>query len=58
VAYLRFEENPDEDLDFRVAQIVGRTVDELRQTISNEEFVAWGVWLARERQREELRWRS
>jgi hypothetical protein len=37
-----------------LAEILGRTVDELRQTMSNAEFVQWTRYLARKAQRAEL----
>jgi hypothetical protein len=40
--------------EFLLAQKLSRTVDELRHSISNAEYVEWGVYYARIAQRQEL----
>lgn len=52
-AVLDFEENPDKEFEFFLAQKLSRTVAEMRE-MSNEEFVYWGMYYARIAQREEL----
>jgi hypothetical protein len=57
--YLRFEAEPDEVFDYFLAdRLKWRSVEEMRRRMGNDEYVRWGIWFAREKQREELRWRS
>lgn len=48
------ETNPELEFEFFLAQKLSRTVDELRQALSQQEFMQWGVFYARKAQREEL----
>lgn len=42
------------EFEFILAEKLGRTVAELREQISNDEFVRWGVYYARKNQQAEL----
>lgn len=53
-AYKRFESDPELEFEFFLAQKLGRTVAELRASLSQAEFMQWGVFYARKAQREEL----
>lgn len=53
-AYLAMESSPDLEFEFYVADRLGMTVAQLRAEMSNEEFVAWGVYHGRKAQRAEL----
>jgi hypothetical protein len=48
------ETTPGLEFEFFLAQKLGRTVAELRESLSNMEFVQWSVYYARKAQREEL----
>lgn len=39
---------------FLCHELGGMTVEEMRERMSNEEFVRWGVYFGRKAQREEL----
>lgn len=52
------EANPTLEFEYFLAEQLGRTVDELRHTISNAEFVGWYVYYGRKAQREELAMKS
>lgn len=54
MAYLQFERQPDLEFEFYLADRLGRTVAELREGLSNEEFVQWSVYYGRKAQRHEL----
>lgn len=41
-------------MEFFLAGKLGRTVAELRESLSNAEWVQWGVYYARKAQRQEL----
>lgn len=49
-----FEENPQTEFDFFLAQKLGRTVDEMRRTLSHSEYLYWTTYYARVAQRQEL----
>lgn len=49
-----FEENPDLEYEHYLALKMGRTVTELRRTVSNPEFVRWQIYHARRAQEMEL----
>jgi hypothetical protein len=53
-AYKRFDANPDVEFEFYLADKLSRTVAELRESVSNEEFVEWSVYYGRKAQRQEL----
>lgn len=53
-AYEGFEESPELEFEFFLADRLGRTVDELRQSISQDEFVRWMVYHGRKAQQREL----
>lgn len=46
--------NPDEEFEFFLASKLGRTVAELREDMSADEFMRWGVYYGREAQRAEM----
>lgn len=48
------ETNPDLEFEFYLADRLGRTVAELRDSVGNDEFVAWWIYFARLAQRREL----
>jgi hypothetical protein len=48
------ENSPDLEFEHYLAEKLGRTVTELRDTVSNEEFVRWWIYYARKAQRTEL----
>jgi hypothetical protein len=45
---------PGLEFEFFLAEKLSRTVAELRASLSNKEFVEWGIYYAREAQRKEL----
>jgi len=53
-AYQTFETNPETEFEFYLATKLSMTVGQLREQMSNAEFVQWGVYYARIAQREEL----
>jgi hypothetical protein len=49
------ESDPTTEIWYAVAEVIGgRTVAELQQVMSHEEFVGWQIFLARKAQRHEL----
>lgn len=48
------EQNPAIEFEFFLASKLGRTVDELRQQMSSDEFAGWAVYYGREAQRRQL----
>ena len=48
------ESSPDLEFEFYMADRLKMTVGRLRAEMSNEEFVAWGVYHGRKAQRAEL----
>lgn len=52
--YRQMEQDPELEFEHFLASKLGRTVAELRASLSNEEFVAWGVYYGRLAQRQEL----
>lgn len=53
-AYRALDADPELEFEFFLAQELGRTVGELRTSLSQEEFLYWGMYYARKAQREEL----
>lgn len=53
-AYLEFEENPDLEFEFYLADRMGCTVGELRERMPAAEYVGWCVFHSRKAQRQEL----
>lgn len=49
-----FEADSELEFEFYLAQKLSMTVATLRASMSNDEFVRWGVYYARIAQREEL----
>jgi hypothetical protein len=49
-----FEDNPEKEWEFYIAQELGMTVGEMRNKMSNLEFQQWLVFFGREAQRREL----
>lgn len=54
MAYWEFENNPELEVEFLVAERLGMTVAGLRANMSADEFVRWGVFLARRGQRRQV----
>jgi hypothetical protein len=54
VAYQTLEANPELEFEHFLAEKLSRTVTELRDSLSNEEFIRWSVYYARQAQRDEL----
>lgn len=52
--YLRFEDDPELEMEYFVAEQLGMTVGELRARMSSEEFMGWAVYFGRKAQRREL----
>jgi hypothetical protein len=52
--YREFEDRPDLEFDFYLAEKLGMTVDFMRQNVSAEEYLGWSTYYKRKRQREEL----
>ncbi len=53
-AYEAFEADPELEFEFYLADRLSRTVDELRQSMGQDEFVRWAVYHGRKAQRREL----
>lgn len=49
-----FERNPLTEFEFFLAEKLKRSVDEMRKSMSHEEFIGWYVYYRRIAQREEL----
>ncbi len=49
-----FEANPDQEFDHFLAAKLGMTVEQMRHTVSSDEYVNWSVYYARKAQREQL----
>jgi hypothetical protein len=49
-----FETNPDLEFEFFLAEKLGKTVDELRERLSGDEFTRWYVYFGRKAQQREL----
>lgn len=53
--YLEMEAHPDIEFDhYLCSKLGGMTVDEMRERMSNLEYVRWQVFYGRKAQREEL----
>lgn len=48
------EAEPDFELEFVLAEKLKMTVSQLRQDMSQREFMEWAVYLGRKAQREEM----
>lgn len=48
------EAEPSSEFEFFLAAKLGMTVGEMRRRMSSLEFVRWGIYYARQAQREEL----
>lgn len=48
------DRSPETEFEFFLASKLGMTVGELRQRMSNDEFVTWQMFYARKQQREEI----
>ncbi|WP_027934565.1 hypothetical protein [Amycolatopsis thermoflava] len=51
-------EDSDLEFEFYLADRLGRTVAELRESLSQDEYVAWTVYFGRKAQRQELAMKS
>lgn len=57
--YLAMEADPTLEFEhFLCTKLGGMTVEEMRERMSNREFVAWSVYFGRKAQREELAMKS
>lgn len=52
--YRLMEERPDVEFDYFLARELRMTVDEMRRTVSGEEYLGWSTFYKRKAQREEL----
>lgn len=52
--WLRFQTDGGFSFDFDLAEKLGRTVAEMRRTVSNEEYMQWYIRAARRIQDQEL----
>ena len=53
-AYLAFENDPDWELEFFLAEKLHMTVARLRREMPNDELVRWSVYFGRRNQEAEL----
>jgi len=53
-AYRAFEASADLEFEYYLAERLSTTVATLRQIMSNDEYVRWGIYFARKAQRREL----
>lgn len=53
-AWIRLETDPEFHFDYFLAEKMGRTVAELRSTISAAEWITWGIYYGRKAQQREL----
>lgn len=53
-AYRAFDDDPDTEFEFLLAERLGMTVARLRDEMTCDEFMRWGVYLGRKAQRREL----
>ncbi|MFI1195515.1 hypothetical protein ACH4T9_19970 [Micromonospora sp. NPDC020750] len=53
-AYRAFDAEPELEFEFFLADRLGRTVEELRESMTQDEFVRWSVFHGRKAQRAEL----
>lgn len=53
-----FDEDPDSEYDFWLARKLGMSVHEMRERISNDEWVSWHAYDGRMAQRRELAWQK
>lgn len=51
--WLTFQQNPELEFEFYLAQQLGMTVTGLREGMSNDEFVAWGIYFGRQAQEQQ-----
>ncbi len=55
VMYLEMEQDPTLEFEhFLCSKLGGMTVEEMRERMSNQEFVRWSIYYGRKSQREEL----
>ena len=53
-AYLALEEDPELELEFYVAERLGKSLTELRESMGQQEWVLWTRYFARKAQAQEL----
>lgn len=53
-AYLAFDASAELEFEFFLATKLGKTVGQLRREMTQDEFVRWDIYYAREAQRLEL----
>ncbi len=49
-----FEQSPDEEFDFYLAEKLSMTVEQMQRSVSSEEWMRWSVYYGRLAQRREL----
>lgn len=52
--YLTMENDPNFEFEFYLADRLGTTVADMRETMSNEEFLGWLIYHGRVAQKKEL----
>lgn len=52
--YRTFEERPDVEFDYFLARELRMTVEQMRRSVSGEEYLGWSTFYKRKNQREEL----
>lgn len=52
--YLAMENNPELEFEFFLAEKLGRTVTELRETLSAQEFLEWSIYYGRKAQKQQM----
>lgn len=53
-AYRAFLEDPGLEFEFYLAEKLGRTVEELRLSLSADEFLRWSIYYAKKAQTQQL----
>lgn len=53
-AWLEFEQDPELEFEFYLAEQLGKTVTALRSEMDNDEFLRWAIFYGRRRQRQQL----
>ncbi len=54
MTWLRLETDAEFHFEFFLAEKLGRTITELRQTLTQREFVQWSIYYGRKAQQREL----
>jgi len=54
VIYQEFQDNPDLEFEFQLAERLSTTVGDLRTRMGSDEYERWKIYFGREQQRREL----